>query len=69
MGESPAPAFCQPLQRFILLHDCDIAQVPEKLVVIQAEAHYEAVRNFEAAEIDRDLHDAPRVAIQKGADR
>ena len=51
------------------LHHRHASQVAIKLVVVQAEAHHKAVRDFEAVVIYRDLHDAARVAIQKRADR
>src|SRR5205807_10637676 len=46
-----------------------VFQVPVELVIIQAEADHETIRDFETAEIHRNLHDPARVAVQKRPDR
>jgi len=50
------------------LHDRHIPQVPVQLIVIEPEPHHEPVGDLEAPVPHRDLHDAPRVSIQKRAD-
>jgi len=62
-----------PCQRGLLrlsgwLHYGDIAQVPVELLVVEAEADDEAVRDLEATEFHRHLDDAARRAVQQRAD-
>jgi len=49
-------------------HDRHVRYVAVELIVIEAEAYYEAVVDFEAAVIDGDVDDAARGSIQKRAD-
>src|SRR5580704_6880467 len=49
------------------IQDGDVSQVAVQLLVIQAAADHEAVRNFETAEIDRHLCDAPDGTVEQSA--
>src|SRR5580704_6510510 len=52
----------------VRIQDGDVAQVAIELFVIEAAAYYEAVWDFETAEVDRHLRDAADGAVEQGAD-
>src|SRR5207248_689091 len=55
------------LQR-LRVQNRDVTQIPVKLLEVQSAAHHEAIRNFEAAKIDRHLHNPPNGAVEQRVD-
>ena len=53
----------------VFLQNSDVRERPIALVVIEAEADYEAVRNLEAFILHGNVDQPPRCFVQKCADR